>query len=166
MIIRQFARWLIVDIVVILGALSILMIEFLDNWFQWGLTTDTDFGPYSSATIMIMLPLFIFFMHRALKNKGTIEVTDDYAYAKYAYKLQKGFVDFGEEVYYSFYKSTDGQRYIILSNENFDITVEHIEKEIDYSKQIPIPYTRKVKRLLPKTGWIHIVLSSSKSHFG
>ncbi len=152
-IIRQYMRWLILELVLIFGGLIIVIGELLDTIFQWGITENTDFGLYSSTTIAISLPILLVVMHKILKNKGTVEITEEYAYAKYPNRIEKGFVVFSDTVYYSYFNSIEGTEYIIISNEPFDLNVAQIEREIDYAKQIPIKNTKKVKATIPKTGW-------------
>lgn len=157
-IIRQHSHWLAFEVIVIITSLLIVFFEVIDGLYQWGITEDTDFGLYNGVTIVLALPVFIMVMHRVLNNKGSVEITENYAYAKYPSKISRGYVDFSKEVYYSFYKSRMGNNYIIVSNNRFSFTSNKVEDEIDYENQIPIIYTKRVQSYMPKEDWRYIAL--------
>lgn len=113
----------------------------------------------SRAGVFLFGPfIFPFIVAKGLKKKGTIEITDTYVYARYNNVLQRGYVDLTEPVYYCMYKDDDDCKCILLSNEKITLDAYTIYSDIDYGTQIPIRYTRRVKKIFPKEDWTEVVL--------
>ena len=93
---------------------------------------------------------------------GSFEITDTYIYARYPNRLQRGYVDLNEQVYYTFYtKQGDFGKFILLSNDPITDEQEIMRFGINYSTQVSIHYTKKVKKIMPREDWIEVHLKNN-----
>ena len=115
----------------------------------------------SRAPVLFAIVFSPWIIYWEIKDMGSFEITDEYVYAKYPNRLQRGFIDLQEPVYYTFYtKQGDFGKFILLSNEIITDDQQIMLYGIDYATQISIHYTKKVRKVLPKDNWIEVHLEN------
>lgn len=151
-IVREFTRTLWVGIGIIILDIGIV----IDEHFHPTPPADSTYLTFWAATLIWPFVL-LFVVIKSLKNKGKIEISDEYIYATYPNRIEKGYVDLSIQVYYSLYVD-DRTKYILVSNHPIVLDMWTVFTDIDYSSQIPILYTKRVQKLFPKDDWIEVVL--------
>lgn len=143
----------------ILGGAVIVMVSIglaIDMLFFSGDIQDY----YGRGTAFLVAPFLVpWLIHEEIKEMPVIEITSDYIYARYPNRLQRGYVDLNTTVYYAFYtKKGDFGKLILLSNEPITEEQGIMRVGIDYSTQISIHYTKRIKKIIPKDDWIEVQL--------
>lgn len=129
----------------------------VDHWTT-NFEIDTHYGFF--ATTIVAPLLIIILTLRSIKNKGTIIISDKYVKVSYWFKKDTCLIKLSKPVYYAIYVDIeDGNKYILISNEEFMLAKETLGIIIDFKTQIPIQYTKRIKNYLPKENWIEIIQS-------
>lgn len=115
---------------------------------------------YGRGVAILVAPIAVpWLIHEEIKDMPTIEITDEYIYARYPNRLQRGYVDLQVPVYYAIYtKAGDFGKYILVSNEIICLDQQSIYRNVDYTSQISIHYTKKVQNLLPTEKWTENII--------
>lgn len=118
---------------------------------------------YGRGVAILVAPIAVpWLIHEEIKDMPTIEITDEYIYARYPNRLQRGYVDLQVPVYYTFYtKQGDFGKFILLSNDPITDEQEIMRFGINYSTQVSIHYTKKVKKIMPREDWIEVNLKNN-----
>lgn len=116
----------------------------------------------SRAPVLFAIIFSPWLVYWEIKDMGSFEITDTYIYARYPNRLQRGYVDLNEQVYYTFYtKQGDFGKFILLSNDPITDEQEIMRFGINYSTQVSIHYTKKVKKIMPREDWIEVHLKNN-----
>ena len=118
---------------------------------------------YGRGVAILVAPIAVpWLIHEEIKDMPTIEITDEYIYARYPNRLQRGYVDLQVPVYYTLYtKHGAFGKFILLSNDPITDEQEIMRFGIDYSTQVSIHYTKKVKKIIPREDWIEVHLKNN-----
>lgn len=93
----------------------------------------------SRAPVLFAIIFSPWLVYWEIKDMGSFEITDIYIYARYPNRLQRGYVDLNEQVYYTFYtKQGDFGKFILLSNDPITDEQEIMRFGINYSSQVHI----------------------------
>lgn len=115
------------------------------------------------ATTVIAPCLILYFTVNSAKNKGTIVIERKSISARYFRRKETCVISLECPVYYTlFVNLEESESYILISNDRIDLDKKTIQSRIDYNSQIPIRYTRKVKKYLPEENWIEIMINDAK----
>lgn len=137
--------------------LFFLLIDCCLIAYHWStnIESDTHYGFF--ATTLAAPFVIVFLTLSSAKKKGTIVISEQFIQVKYFYKKRSCLINLSEAVYYAiFIDLEDKNSYILISNEEFIFDKKILGGDIDYDLQIPIRYTKRVKKFLPKQNWIEI----------